>query len=133
MGRAKHTRSLAAYFKDLKELITEEAKKELKDGAEIVVKDAKSRCPKDTGNLRRSIRADERKQGMMWKISANATVKQRDPQQDNKVVEIPYGQFVEFDPRINHPFLYPAKEAHNDEIKEKVMDAIRRGAKRAES
>ena len=79
------------------------AKSALKDGVDLVVSDAKSRCPVRTGKLKNSIKA-----------SANAT----NPK------GIAYGQFVEFDPRINRPFLYPAVYAHIREMRANIRQAI---------
>ena len=99
----------------------------LADGADIVVEDAKSRCPVHTGELRDSIKAEEVadidgiKDGLAYTITANAT----------NAKGIAYGQFMEFSPTRGHPFLYPALEAHEDEIRrniaEEVRDAIERG------
>lgn len=131
MARKRHTRSLAAYFKELQKYITVEAIGVLEKGADTIVKDAKGRCPIDTGRLNESIKAEPRKKGLMQKISANATVKQYDHEEKREITVL-YGQFVEFDPRINEPFLYPAMDVHNDEIKQNVIKAIQKGCKRAE-
>lgn len=85
--------------------------------AEIIRDDAKSRCPVRTGALRDSIEVQKYNQGLFCRISADARNKDG----------IAYGQFVEFDPRIAHPFMYPAFDAHAQEAKESIAEAIRRG------
>ena len=94
------------------------AKAALKDGVDLIVTDAKSRCPVRTGKLQKSIKAVDVANGAAYDITADA-------QNDNGVA---YGQFVEFSPRINKPFLYPAIEANIANIRKSVKQAIR-GAK----
>lgn len=108
-------------LRELGEHVLTAAKQALKDGADLIVNDAKSRCPVRTGKLRDSIKAVRKKDGALYEISADAR------NQNN----IPYGQFVEFDPKIAQPFLYPAMEANrdavNNSIRQAVHDAIARG------
>lgn len=109
-------------LRELGEHVLTAAKQALKDGADLIVNDAKSRCPVRTGKLRDSIKAVRKKDGALYRISADARNKN----------DIPYGQFVEFDPRIsNGGFLYPAMEANrdavNNSIRQAVHDAIARG------
>ena len=68
-----------------------------------------------TGELRDSIRAVDVANGAAYEISANAKNAQG----------IAYGQFVEFSPKINRPFLYPAIEANIRFVKEDIKAAIR--------
>jgi HK97 gp10 family phage protein len=98
--------------------ITEAAKTELENGAKVIIDDAKSRCAVKTGKLRASITYTKNPKGTRIKISANA--------KNDKGVA--YGQYLEFDPRINKPFLYPAKDAHTNEIKEAIIKAVKDGA-----
>lgn len=97
------------------------AKSALKDGVDLIVSDAKSRCPVDTGKLRDSIKAVDVAQGAAYELSANAKNQKG----------ISYGQFVEFSPKINRPFLYPAIDANigyvRENIKQAIQDAIRYG------
>ena len=90
------------------------AKLALAEGVDIIIADAKSRCPVKTGKLRDSINAVDVDNGMAYELTANAT-------NDNGIA---YGQFVEFSPKINKPFLYPAIEANRDKVKEKIRQAI---------
>ena len=90
------------------------AKSALKDGVDLIIADAKSRCPVRTGKLRDSIKAVDVASGAAYEITADA-------KNDNGVA---YGQFVEFSPKINKPFLYPAIDANISEVREKVKQAI---------
>lgn len=110
---------------ELGEDVLKAAKAALADGAELIVEDAKSRCPVSNskylshrglsaGELRDSIKAEPKKSGTIYKISANA--------QDNKGFY--YGQVVEFSPRVNHPFLYPAMDANRAAVHDKIVAAI---------
>lgn len=95
------------------------AKQALRNGADAVVADAKSRVPVRTGNLKNSIKAEPNRDGSAYKISANA--------QKNGVA---YGQFVEFNPAYKKPFLYPALDAHRQQIRENIKDAAQQALRR---
>lgn len=96
------------------------AKAALRQGVDKVVLDAKSRVPVKTGKLRDSIRAIPMFDGAVFKITADA--------ENEKGVK--YAQYVEYSPRINRPFLYPAVNANisalSDGIKNAVQNSIRR-------
>lgn len=133
--------SIGKTMKELREMgahVVQAAKDALRQGAETIVQDAKSRCPVKTGKLRDSIHAVSKKGGAEYALVADAvtTVKKRLRNIDGTVMtdskgmpvtesmELYYGQIVEFSPEINHPFLYPAMEAHSKEIMDNVKDAI---------
>lgn len=119
------SREAAQLLKDLGENVHKAAQEALKQGADIIVADAKSRCPVSdqrlekrglaAGALKDSIKATARKSGDEYCISAEA--------KDEKGVF--YGQFVEFDPRIDKPFLYPAMDANREAVREKIIASIR--------
>lgn len=90
------------------------AKLALREGVDEIVTDAKSRCPVKTGKLRDSIKATGIENGMAYYLTADAT-------NENNVA---YGQFVEFSPKINKAFLYPAIEAHISNLKRDIRQAI---------
>ncbi len=95
------------------EQVVEAAKLAIKKGANTIYEDAKSRCPVDTGKLRDSLKNTAVAEGAAYEITANA--------KNSKGV--PYGKFVEFG--VNgKPFFYPAFDAHVDEIKDDVKNAI---------
>ena len=96
------------------------AKDALKKGADLVVEDARSRCPVRTGALRDSIHAESRQGGTYIRIVADA-------QNSDGVY---YGKVVEFSPRINRPFLYPAIDAARDSIRKDVARAVKESLKR---
>lgn len=116
-GRMSTSRTMAQ-LREMGEHVVQAAKDALKQGADIVVADAKSRCPVRTGKLRDSIQAEPNKSGTAYAISANAF------STDNRGRKYYYGARVEFDPAINKPFMYPAMDAHRDEIYSNVKDAI---------
>lgn len=97
------------------------AKVALEQGADMVVEDAKSRCPVRTGKLRDSIKATKLEDGAAYEISADA----------KNEYGVAYGQFVEFSPR-GTPFLYPAMDACrntiNENVKQAIQDAVQRGS-----
>ena len=108
----------------MKEDIIEAAKRELAKGVMRVVADAKSRCPVDTGELRRSIKAESNDDESMFYISANAYKRTKNPQ--SLTGKFYYGAVVEFSPKINKPFLYPALEANYGRIMSNIRAAIDR-------
>ncbi len=123
-------------LKELGNHVLEAAKTALGQAAEAVVRDAKSRCPVYAGHkkngrtymaagvnpgaLRDSIKAEPNSKGTVYKISADAKSK------DGFL----YGQIVEFSPRVNRPFLYPALEANREMVIRSVSDAIRQAIAR---
>lgn len=119
-----NTRGIEEAVRNLRamgEHVLQAAKSALKDGADMIVADAKSRCPVDTGKLRDSIKATSLEDGAVYLLSANA----------KNEYGVAYGQFVEFDPRIARPFLYPAVDANinnvRSNVKQAIQDAIRGG------
>ena len=118
MGRNRGIHQLTMLH-ELGENIATAVKNTLAECAEIVVADAKRRCPVKTGKLRDSIKAQAQRNGTVIKIVAEAYREGRDGK------KYYYGKDVEFNPKINKPFLYPAMDAHRQEIREKIEDAIR--------
>jgi phage protein, HK97 gp10 family len=110
-GAGKTTKQL----EELGEHVIEAAKKALAAGADAIVQEAKGRCPVRKGTLRDSIRAVASKNGARITIKADAKAK------DGEY----YGQYVEFSPNINRPFLYPAFDAQRDKVKESIIEAIK--------
>lgn len=115
-------------LKELGENATEAAKSALAEGAELVMKEAKERCPVYTGNDRRvvkgalkeSIHAVKQKGGAKYKIIADAV------SHDG----IFYGKLVEFSPAINKPFMYPALDAQRDTVKKLIVEAVREAVRK---
>ena len=119
MRRKKSNESLSALLDIIGTNAAKVAKTALKEGADGVVEDAKSRCPVKTGALRDSIHAEVKRNGTYIKVVADA-------QNDG----VYYGKVVEFSPKINKPFLYPATDAARDSIRDNIARAVREGLKK---
>jgi len=125
---AKGWQSAGDILKELGENATEAAKSALAEGAELVMKEAKERCPVYTGNDRRvvkgalkeSIHAVKQKGGAKYKIIADAV------SHDG----IFYGKLVEFSPAINQPFMYPALDAQRETVKKLIVEAVREAVRK---
>ena len=104
------------------------AKRALEEGAKAVKTEAKSRCPVYRGRdkrvvpgaLRDSIHCVKRGGGTSWRIVADAHASDGTP----------YGKLVEFSPKINKPFLYPALDAERDAIKKNIVEAVKAALRR---
>lgn len=120
---AKRFNSAETILKELGTAAENAAKAALEEGADILVKEAKARCPVYDGDdprvvkaaLRDSIHAEKEKGGKEYRIAADAQA------QDGLF----YGKMVEFSPKVNKPFLYPAMEAKRKEIQQKMVAAVR--------
>ena len=125
---AKGWQSAGDILKELGENATEAAKSALAEGAELVMKEAKERCPVYTGNDRRvvkgalkeSIHAVKQKGGAKYKIIADAV------SHDG----IFYGKLVEFSPAINQPFMYPALDVQRETVKKLIVEAVREAVRK---
>ena len=114
------TAQTIAAIREFGKAAVEAAKAELKKGVDKVVADAKSRCPVRTGTLRDSIKAESNRDGTVYWITANASVEEPKAASGRFY----YGPVVEFSPKINRPFLYPALDSHRLEIYENISEAI---------
>ena len=125
---AKGWQSAEEILKELGESATRAAKSALAEGAEIVMQEARNRCPVYKGNdrrvvkgaLRDSIHAVKQKGGAKYKIIADAT------SHDG----IFYGKLVEFSPAINKPFMYPALDAQRETVKKLIVEAVREAVRK---
>ena len=125
---AKGWQSSEEILRELGENATEAAKSALAEGAELVMKEAKERCPVYTGNDRRvvkgalkeSVHAVKLKGGAKYKIIADAV------SHDG----IFYGKLVEFSPAINQPFMYPALDAQRETVKKLIVEAVREAVRK---
>lgn len=115
-------------LKELGEAAEQAAKEALGEGAELLVQEAKSRCPVYEGSdrrvvrgaLRDSIRAIRLRNGTKYRVVADAQAKDG----------LYYGKIVEFSPAIDEPFLYPAFEAVKDEIRGRIVAAVREAVRK---
>lgn len=117
----KSANSILVALREIGKGIEENAVKALEDGANIIVKDAKSRINSVSGDLAESVHLEKSKNGTYIKIVADAT----NPKNDVK-----YGKLVEFFPGREHPFLYPAYDSNRDTVKNMVVDAIQGAVKK---
>lgn len=117
-GTGTSTVKTIAALREIGEHVVDAAKAALKNGAYRVVADAKNRCPVRTGKLRDSIKAVPNRDGSVYEIEANA--------QNNGVY---YGAIVEFSPKINKPFMYPAMDANRQQIRDNIDAAITNAAR----
>lgn len=91
------------------------AKEAIAENAEELCREAKSRCPVRTGKLKDSIHVVKLKKGTVCHVVVDA--------KGNG--DIPYARIVEFSPKIDKPFMYPAFDAKRDQMKENVIMKIR--------
>lgn len=87
----------------------------LKDGAAEIVNDAKSICPVKTGKLRDSIKAKDVGDGVIYEFTADAVNKSGKQ----------YAQYIEYSPKINRPFLFPAIDRNAKTINDKLQEALK--------
>lgn len=97
------------------EKATAAAKEAMTQNAEELCSLAKSKCPVKTGRLRESIHVVKRRGGNVCRVVADAKDKNGKS----------YARIVEFSPKIDEPFMYPACDELKDEMKQNVIDAIR--------
>lgn len=107
-------------LKQIGEKVSEKTKQALKECSDMLVHEAKSRCPVDSGRLRDSIHAEKKKGGTKYQIVADA----KDDQGRY------YGRIVEYSPKINKPFMYPAMDSLREQIKDKLINAVKDGLKK---
>lgn len=115
--------SAATILKELGTAAEKAAKSALAEGAEIVMKEARERCPVYDGNdprvvkgaLKNSIHIEKEKGGSQYRIVADAQAKDG----------LYYGKIVEFSPKINRPFMYPALDAKRETVQKKIVEAVR--------
>lgn len=95
----------------------------LAEGGQTILADAKARIHSISGKLSASGRLEINKKGTVVKIVFDAV---SDPSKyGTHGGGYSYSKIVEFRPGHEHPFLYSAYDAHRDEVKQNVIDAIR--------
>ena len=120
-GRQSTTQTINR-LREIGEYVVTAAKRALEEGANTVKDTAKQNCPVLSGKLRDSIKARPQRDGAVYKVSADAF--------NDKGVN--YGRIIEYSPKINRPFMYPALESNRSQItgniKTAIRDAINRGS-----
>lgn len=129
MARYKGYASAEKILAELGAEATKAAKDALAQGADDVMAEAKSRCPVYEGADKRVVKGAlrdsihkrlRRKDGSVWRIAADAATEDG----------VFYGALVEFSPKINKPFLYPALDAKRDAVRSAIADAVRAAIRR---
>lgn len=119
MAKSKRLRN-TAFFKEIGERfgaeVERKGKEALESGGETIAQTARSLCPVDTGRLRDSIHVEVSAKGARVSVVADA---------ENPKNGVKYARIVEFSPKINKPYMIPAYDAHKQEVRESVIDAIR--------
>lgn len=104
--------NISAILRTYGERAAQAARQALEENAEIVMEEARRRCPVDSGKLRDSIHS-EKKGANKIRIIADA---------ENNGYH--YARIVEYSPR-GKPFLRPALESKREEIKQNMIEKIR--------
>lgn len=105
--------------------VSAEAKKALLAGGQTILTDAKARIHSISGALSASGKLEVNKSGTIVRIVFDAV----SPATANSAGGYMYAKIVEFRPGHEHPFLYPAYDAHRNQIKQNVIEAIRQAVK----
>lgn len=115
-------RTLADVLEEYGKQVTDDLRAVMEDTAGDVVTGAKSRVPVRTGRLRDSIR---------WRWNKNHTVIRIDARAVNPRDKTNYAKIVEFSPKINKPFLYPALDEVKDAYRARMVETLRRSIRKA--
>ena len=119
MAKSKRLRN-TAFFKEIGErfgeAVSKKGKEALERGGDTIAQTARSLCPVDTGRLRDSIHVETSAKGARVSVVADA---------ENPKNGVKYARIVEFSPKINKPYMIPAYDAHKQEVRQNVIDAIR--------
>lgn len=115
-------RTLADVLEEYGRQVTDDLRAVMEDTASDVVTGAKSRVPVRTGRLRDSIR---------WRWNKNHTVIRIDARAVNPRDKTNYAKIVEFSPKINKPFLYPALDEVKDAYRARMVETLRRSIRKA--
>ena len=98
------------------------AKKELLTGGETILSDAKARIHSISGALSASGKLEVNAKGTVVRIVFDAV----SPATANSAGGYGYAKIVEFRPGHEHPYLYSAYDAHRDQVKQNVIETIRK-------
>jgi len=101
------------------------AKEELLQGGQTILADAKARIHSISGALSASGKLEINAKGTIVRIVFDAA----SPATANSSGGYMYGRIIEWRPGHEHPFLYPAYDAHKNQIKQNVIEAIRQAVR----
>lgn len=113
MGKA----SLKSILESYGEAVRGELTNALEESAKEIAEVARDNCPVQTGALRDSIHV-EKKGDLVFYVVADA---------ENDGYH--FARIVEFSPKTNTPFMFPAAQQCKAAHRERLIDAIRKGAK----
>ena len=102
--------------------VSAEAKKTLLTGGQTILSDAKARIHSISGALSASGKIEVNKSGTIVRILFDAA----SPATAHSTGGYRYAKIVQFRPGHEHPYLYPAYDAHRDQIKQNVIEAIQK-------
>lgn len=105
-----------SFLRELPDIIGEEIRESLYRSAEQVAAKAKEKCPAESGQLRDSIHVEKFKKANWVRVVSDARAKS-----DSQY----YGRIVEFSPKINKPYMYPALAEMENEISDNIAKAFR--------
>jgi len=110
---------------ELGEDVSIKAKQTLLAGGQTILGDAKTRIHKISGALAASGKLEVNQSGTRVKIVFDAV----SPATDHLAGGYGYARIVEFRPGHEHPYLYTAYDAHRNQIKQNVINAIRKAVR----
>ena len=102
------------------DVVVEALRRQMEIEADKIVEDMKSRVPVRSGALRDSIHWRWNKSKTAIEIVADAA---------HPKSHVKYGRLVEFSPKINKPFFYPAMDAHREAYREALKRTIQEAVK----
>ena len=102
-----------------------EAKKALLAGGQTILSDAKARIHSVSGALSANGKIGVNNLGTIVRIVFDAA----SPATAHSAGGYMYAKIVEFRPGHEHPYLYPAYDAHRDQIKKNVIEAIQKAVR----
>ena len=118
---SRTSKSILQTLQVIGENIEIEAKEAINKGADMIINTAKTKINSKTGNLASSLKKKNIHNGATVRVIADAVSHKNN---------VAYASLVEFWPGREHPFLYNSYDEHVDEIKNSVIEAIRRGLKK---
>lgn len=116
--------AISAVLEELGADVSVAAKEALLQGGQTILADARARIHSISGALSASGRLEVNKKGTIVKIVFDAASPETDYSEGYR-----YAKIVEFRPGHEHPYLYPAYDAHRDQIKQNVIEAIQKAVR----
>jgi len=115
-------KEISTLLLELGDDVAVKAKQTLLAGGQTILGDAKTRIHKISGALAASGKLEVNPSGTRVKIVFDAV----SPATAHSAGGYGYARIVEFRPGHEHPYLYTAYDAHQNQIKKNVINAIRK-------